>query len=705
MSSSASVEAWSASYAQTCSDVLSGPTAAASKYATQVGSFLWERIPGEYRGTIVGLGSQCKVHAAEVGKAVWHYFILLMAAAGHALHAVEVALAPVLLNFKQQLQLVWWWLSSKVWPRFAKHVFDFAKWLYPQLIKLRADASAAAISIAHNGPTQVVELYEKSSARTDAFLAANVPAVHAKLAALNAAATPYVKHAQAMVSPYINTAANNIKSFYILDGQLCADRIIYTAAVAIFLLTAVAFFRSRVAMQDATSSYEAKMDKLLQPPSQQGKPKKSKKSKKSKKAGATSAAPDVAPAPAAAAKGGSSAAPPKAPKKKINMAQLMKKAKATQKEADKLPEHDSLLRGVKGHSKGNSFMTCFAMSPDQRFLATGGTDSKVRVTVLAGWEESAVSKTHSWELEYTFPTALAWSPNSHQLLVTDAKKQLHVYSLHKDVYKAPTLRKTHTVAQKADVALLQAGALSGNSASLFAVTASTSTKDTGFHVISMASGEQLASADSGQVQHYDVVVSPSAEWLSIASWTHEAKLWHVDNKGGAVTGLNKALVLGGHHGGVRGVHFSSDSKRVHTVGMDGEVRQWSLDVAWRRGADARKEGSVAVPRPGKVLRSAMRADGSLMAVLMQEGASAVVKPDTASAAGGGANGRLIFLDPRSGEELPLSGGDMDLLQCFGGAGVHQFAFSPCGQLLLTLGKNAHRLLIWRVPEVGDSDSD
>ena len=705
-STAAAVEAFSASYAASCGQLLravGGPAGTLSGYMQQAGNAVWGGIPQEQQVLIVQGFAAAQTRTAEIAQLIWPYIISALMVIGKAISAVHAAVQPILLNFKQQGQLLWWWLEQRVWPRLAKRVFDLMKWLHPRVVQLWSDASAAAITVAHNGPTQALELYSRASTGLDQFLADKVPAVHAQLAAANAAATPYVKRAKSAAAPYINQASITIKEFYLPGGELSTDRIIYSAAVVIFVLTAMAFIRSRTAMQNASSSHQANMEQLLKPPSQQGKSKKNKKSKKSKKA-----QPSAAPAAAAAsAAGGSSSGSgsKKAPKKKINMAEVMKKAKAAQKEADKLPEHDSLLRGVKGHSKGNAIMTCFAMSPDQRFLATGGTDSKVRVTVLAGWEDGAVSKTHSWELEYTYPVALAWAPNAHHLLVTDAKKQIHVYTVHKDAYKAPELRKTHPLAQKAEATLLAAAALPGNSSSLFAVTASTNNKDTAFHMLSMASGEKLASSDTGQMQHYDVAVSPSAAWLSFASWTPEAKLWHIDSKGGGIKGVHKAMVLGGHHGGVRGVHFSADSKCVHTVGMDGEVREWDLDVAWQRGADAKKVGSVAVPRQGKVLRTAMRSDGSLLAVLMQVGAAVAVKEGTASAAGGGAHGRLIFMDPRSGQEVPLLGGDMDLLQCFGGAGVEHFAFSPCGTLLLTLGKNAHRLLIWQVPETGDSDSE
>ncbi len=702
----AAVAQWSNGLASTTLQALNGPGATALDFIKGGFVLFVEMIPEEYRLLMSTWLTIVTTTIAEFGQQAWPFFIAALVRIGQVFRAVDQVMAPVFQAVYQQCFAAWVFVSEKVWPRVLTQVIELSKWLQPRLEQLGKDAFAAAASVTKNGPTQAFNFLNKLSTKADAFLVEKLPAVHAKLAVVNAALSPYVHKAKAAAAPHLAKATHNIRVFYAPDGQLSADRVIYTMAVAVLLLTAIAFIRSRTAMQNATKSHDEAMKELLKPPSQQGKAKKTKKSKKSKKG--------AAPKPAAASSGGGSEAPssggggsskrgPK--KKKINMAEVMKKAKVAQKEADKLPEHESLLRGVKGHAKGNCIMNCFAMSHDQRFLATGGTDSHVRVTVLAGWEEGTVSKTHSWELEYTYPTALAWSPNSHFLLVADAKKQVHVYAVHKDAYKAPELRKTHPVSHKGEMCLLQAGAFQGNAASLFAVTASGDTKDTSFNVLGMGSGEKLASGDTGQVQHYDVTVSPSAEWLSFASWTPEAKLWHVASKGGSVSSVTKAMVLGGHSGGVRGVHFSADSKRVHTVSMDGEVRVWSLDVAWQRGADARKEGAFGVPRAGKVLRTAMRADGSLMAVLMQEGASAAVKAGTSSAWGGGANGRIIFVDPVSGREVPLPGGDMDLTRCFGGAGVQQFCFSPCGRLLLTLGKNAHRLLIWQVPDVDDSDSD
>jgi WD40 repeat protein len=97
-------------------------------------------------------------------------------------------------------------------------------------------------------------------------------------------------------------------------------------------------------------------------------------------------------------------------------------------------------------------------------------------------------------------------------------------------------------------------------------------------------------------EHGDEVLalafSPDGRWLVSGSQDRTARLWDLGDQ----QEISAPVVLRGHEQGVRAVAFSPDSRWLFTASLDGTVRRWDLDLKSLRDRACRMAGRNLTPR-------------------------------------------------------------------------------------------------------------
>eukprot|EP00003_Mantamonas_plastica_P005065 TRINITY_DN1404_c1_g1_i1.p1 TRINITY_DN1404_c1_g1~~TRINITY_DN1404_c1_g1_i1.p1 ORF type:complete len:121 (-),score=24.89 TRINITY_DN1404_c1_g1_i1:513-875(-) len=88
---------------------------------------------------------------------------------------------------------------------------------------------------------------------------------------------------------------------------------------------------------------------------------------------------------------------------------------------------------------------------------------------------------------------------------------------------------------------------------------------------------------TNHVSNNMAAMSYNGEWVALASFTSEIRLYHVnlDKKTGEYQSLKPGMVLSGHSRGVQCVSFAKGNDDVlASVSGDGVLKIWRINVRW-----------------------------------------------------------------------------------------------------------------------------
>ncbi|GMH39007.1 hypothetical protein BSKO_06905 [Bryopsis sp. KO-2023] len=98
-------------------------------------------------------------------------------------------------------------------------------------------------------------------------------------------------------------------------------------------------------------------------------------------------------------------------------------------------------------------------------------------------------------------------------------------------------------------------------------------------------GVALSSFEPNSFTNHDLGVSHDGKFVSVGTFTADAKVWELQYKNGTFKGSPKVMDLKGHTGQIMSVAFTMDSKKAVTVSLDGTMKVWNLDVWYRKQED------------------------------------------------------------------------------------------------------------------------
>ena len=646
--------------------------------------------------------------AAAVSKGVAGWNDVLFPHAAYAVDSVHAVVAPPLTAATQTLMQAVSHLWLVMLPRISASCVSAWQALLPHVSTAVSTVQAAFAWLQADGLQWFTAQTASVQATCVSWLRVNAPGVLQGAQAAWQASQPALASAGDVVWPVVQPGVQAARDFFFPGGALNLERCVGAFAAVMAAVMLALILRSQAALASAAAAARAAAAAKKTPSKKSGKKGKGKKGKKH----VSGEGGDGAASGAGAGKtkkggdrgrhtGGRS------------MAALLKAAKAGQAEASKLPQHESLLKGLKGHSRGA--ITAVAPSPDGRLVATAGEDASVRVTVVDTLASPGTTRVHALKVEHDFVRALAWSPCSRLLVGSTHEGRVVVWSVSSKDDKAPKYRAAFPVPAKGVLDLLAVGAFPQNRSSTYIVVGSTSVVDQDVTVLSIT-GAQLARFGTGLMQHSSIAVSEDGEFFTIANRTREAPVWHVQGaKAGAMKRIAKVTTLPGHKGAVRGVAWLPGRAQALTTAADGSCRRWNADVAWNMDVDPKEVSVLAVPGGGTVLHCAVAPGGALLAAVVVPPGTKGSASSTPSAKSGrkakkagfvhAKDTRLVLMRGDTGEEVPIPGGAPDLLECFGPSGIQSIAWAPCGTMLYTLGAAANRVLVWEVPDATSALDD
>ncbi|KUN81061.1 hypothetical protein AQJ66_24805 [Streptomyces bungoensis] len=223
-------------------------------------------------------------------------------------------------------------------------------------------------------------------------------------------------------------------------------------------------------------------------------------------------------------------------------------------------------------------LTAVAFSPSGRTLATGGTDTKVRLWRADGGGTPVVLTGHTDAV-----AAVAFSPDGRTLASGSADGTVRMW----DVRTGTTSLRLST----------RAGAVTAVAFSPDGTKLATGFEDGTARLWNRRTGRALATLTGHTGRVSGVAFSPDGRTLLTGGWDDTARLWNLHTH-------RSAGVLRGHRGEVYAVAFGPDGTTAATGSADGTARLW--DVRARRATTTlrghtRVVASVAISPDGRTL--------------------------------------------------------------------------------------------------------
>ncbi|WP_251091385.1 helix-turn-helix domain-containing protein [Streptomyces sp. Caat 7-52] len=200
-------------------------------------------------------------------------------------------------------------------------------------------------------------------------------------------------------------------------------------------------------------------------------------------------------------------------------------------------------------------LTAVAFSPNGRTLATGGTDTKVRLRRADGGGTPVVLSGHTGAV-----AAVAFGPDGRTLASGSADGSVRIWDV-----------RTGTTAVRLSA---QAGAVTAVAFSPDGTKLATGFEDGTARLWNAWTGRALATFTGHTGRVSGVTFSPDGRTLLTGSWDDTARLWNLHTH-------RSADVLRGHRGEVYAVAFGPDGTTAATGSADGTARLW--DVRTGRG--------------------------------------------------------------------------------------------------------------------------
>ncbi|GLD94149.1 hypothetical protein PINS_up002760 [Pythium insidiosum] len=356
----------------------------------------------------------------------------------------------------------------------------------------------------------------------------------------------------------------------------------------------------------------------------------------------------------------------KAKPKKVDITAEMKKRHGADASHEIIrDDHPMLLHVLKGHKYG---ITSAAYSPNGRFIATSSTDRTVRIYMRDALGD-AKAKPQQITLEYDHVSALSFSPDGRTLIVATVNGTIKLYQKLKI---KPELVIEFAAEHKTDVHSIVMSDI-GKWATIV-TCASDSDTDVKFWGLD---GSLLQVANTNQVTNYHCVGSKDNRFVAVAAYTPEVKIFEITReKNGTFRRAQKVMSLQGHRTGVLDLAFNgSDTlpvNRVVTTCKDATIRVWDINVRYAQQEDPKNIKTFKPNDASKPLQSIdLSADGKLLVA---------------------ARGHdLLYFSTTEGREYA------SITDAFEDV-IKRVSFSPTGDEVLVLGKNAKHVKVFKIPK-------
>ncbi|TMW56043.1 hypothetical protein Poli38472_008691 [Pythium oligandrum] len=352
------------------------------------------------------------------------------------------------------------------------------------------------------------------------------------------------------------------------------------------------------------------------------------------------------------------------PKRVDITAELKKKQAAGDAQHEHIADDHPWLRHIlKGHKYG---ITAAAYSPNGRFIATSSTDRTVRIYLREALTDPK-ARPQQISLEYDHVTAMNFSSDGRTLILATVNGNIKLYQKLK---AKPELVTEFAVAHKTDVHSV----LMNDIGKWATIVTCASDADTDVKFWS-TDGTLLQVVNTNQVTNYHCLGSRDNRYIAVAAYTPEVKILEITReKNGTFKKAHKIMSLQGHRTGVMDLAFNgSDTQpvnRVVTTCKDGSLRLWDINVRYALQEDPKVVKSFS-PSSQKAFHS----------LDMEANAKVIVAARERD---------LVFLNAANGNEFAV------IEHAFEDT-IKRVMFSPSGDEVLVLGKNAKHIKIYKTP--------